>query len=358
MGVVQGSKRREGGQTLVLFVLALTVMVGFAAMTIDVGMLFEDRRQLQNAADAAALAGVAELPNDPATAKLKAREWAVKHGYTASAIKTIDVQTTAYPNDTIYVELEQDFDWFFGRVLGQTSDTVSGEAAAQVGSLAGTSNFMPWAIMLGDSTCLTLTGQPILNANCTVKVGAGNAITGWYGALDLDGTGGGAAEYRDNIIDGDAETVYCAAGQTESNCQSFDVESLSGNQVAGTDKGIDARLANEPACDGNGNGKDDFGEVFVPDVSGTATYAVACPQAPRLIIVPIVSLNGIPVKTVSIAGWSLAYLKSYSCVGGNCNGTGHWEVQISMVDAVYSQSAAYLGAYNPTSAVQIRRLVK
>ncbi|MEE8347156.1 MAG: pilus assembly protein TadG-related protein, partial [Dehalococcoidia bacterium] len=54
--------RRETGQTLVLFVLALGVIMGFTAMTVDVGMFFQERRSLQNAADAAALAGIQELP--------------------------------------------------------------------------------------------------------------------------------------------------------------------------------------------------------------------------------------------------------------------------------------------------------
>jgi Flp pilus assembly protein TadG len=68
---------REGGQTLLIFVLALTVLLGFTTMAIDLGLFFQDRRHLQNTADAAALAGVAELPKKPAAAKSKAAEWAV-----------------------------------------------------------------------------------------------------------------------------------------------------------------------------------------------------------------------------------------------------------------------------------------
>jgi Putative Flp pilus-assembly TadE/G-like len=35
------------GQTLPIFVLALTVLLGFAAMAIDVGLLYEDRRHMR-----------------------------------------------------------------------------------------------------------------------------------------------------------------------------------------------------------------------------------------------------------------------------------------------------------------------
>ena len=72
MKTTQADSRREGGQTLLIFVLALTVLLGMTAMAIDVGLLFEDRRHMQNTADAAALAGVAELPGNPAAAKSQA----------------------------------------------------------------------------------------------------------------------------------------------------------------------------------------------------------------------------------------------------------------------------------------------
>ena len=68
---------------LILFVLALGVLMGFMAMSIDVGMIFHERRSLQNAADSAALAGVPELPESPSAAEAKALEWAENNGYTS-----------------------------------------------------------------------------------------------------------------------------------------------------------------------------------------------------------------------------------------------------------------------------------
>jgi len=75
------SKRHsfDGGQMLVAFVLALAVILGFVAMTIDMGLFYEDRRHLQNTADAAALAGVAELPLQPVAARQKAEQWAANN---------------------------------------------------------------------------------------------------------------------------------------------------------------------------------------------------------------------------------------------------------------------------------------
>jgi hypothetical protein len=55
----------------------------------------------------------------------------------------------------------------------------------------------------------------------------------------------------------------------------------------------------------------------------------------------------------------LAYLVDYHCVGSaNCNGKGHWEVQVQIVDAAYSQTAGFLSAYDPESSIFVRRLVE
>lgn len=50
----------ERGVSLVLAAVSMVVLLGMAALVIDVGGLYEERRQLQNGADAAALAIVAE----------------------------------------------------------------------------------------------------------------------------------------------------------------------------------------------------------------------------------------------------------------------------------------------------------
>ena len=117
---MQGSRsphicRLEHGQTLVVGILFMTVLLGMVAMTVDVGLLFRDRRHLQNSADAMALAGVAELPGNPAQATSKAQQWAANNGIASGDIKTIQVRTTGVPNDTLYVELEGNFGWIFGR---------------------------------------------------------------------------------------------------------------------------------------------------------------------------------------------------------------------------------------------------
>jgi hypothetical protein len=66
----------ERGQALVLFTLFFTVILGFAALVLDVGLLRKSNLDLQNSLDAGALAGVALLPDDAAGAERLALDYA------------------------------------------------------------------------------------------------------------------------------------------------------------------------------------------------------------------------------------------------------------------------------------------
>ena len=59
--------RREQGQIIVLFVFAIVVIMGFASLVIDVGVLRNANQNLWNALDAGALAGAGLLPACPAS---------------------------------------------------------------------------------------------------------------------------------------------------------------------------------------------------------------------------------------------------------------------------------------------------
>jgi Flp pilus assembly protein TadG len=60
---VRARIRNEDGQTLVIVVLFMIVLLGFCALVIDVGHAYLAQRRLQSSVDAAALAGATALPN-------------------------------------------------------------------------------------------------------------------------------------------------------------------------------------------------------------------------------------------------------------------------------------------------------
>ena len=53
--------REESGQTVVLTAFCMTILLGFTALAVDVGMMFRAKRSLQSAADAAAVAAAIEM---------------------------------------------------------------------------------------------------------------------------------------------------------------------------------------------------------------------------------------------------------------------------------------------------------
>ncbi len=119
---------------LVLFVLLLAVVMGFTALTIDVGLVLVERRHLQSAADAAALAAAQELPGTSSILTDKAREWAAKNGYDTSGGAKVTV-TTPYNGDPGKVEvvISKDVSAVFARVLGKEVFAAHARAVATRG---------------------------------------------------------------------------------------------------------------------------------------------------------------------------------------------------------------------------------
>ncbi len=234
-----GNSLGQRGQMMLVMGIFMGALLGFTAMAIDVGLAYRDRRDLQNDVDAAALAGVAYLPSNPTEAEDKAEEWLTKNEVTPDQVTDIEVQSTHTANDTIYVEVDDDFGWIFARVLGMTTSNIGAQSKAVVGTLNATGDLMPWSIVYGDSPCLDANNDAIFGQTCSVKVGAqGKYGGGWRGALDFDGNGGGANEYRDNIIDGQADTYYCIQGQSAPPCEATIIDIKNGNVVGPTEQGI------------------------------------------------------------------------------------------------------------------------
>jgi hypothetical protein len=70
----------ESGQTLVLASLGITVILGFLALSVDMGLMFCVQRSAQTAADSAAITGALEIRYDDVTTEAKADS--ARNGYT------------------------------------------------------------------------------------------------------------------------------------------------------------------------------------------------------------------------------------------------------------------------------------
>ena len=93
------SARGERGAVIIIFAISLFVLIGFAALAIDIGYLHTTRSELQNVADAAALAGARYLGDE--YAKLSLSQMGT-HPFTKeevySAINAVATQNKAAKN--------------------------------------------------------------------------------------------------------------------------------------------------------------------------------------------------------------------------------------------------------------------
>jgi len=127
--------RKEHGQAVVVIILAVVAMIGFVALAVDGGRVFAEKRQAQNAADAAAFAAAmaAVEEKDPQTAAL---EQAALNDYETAGATRVSVYHPPvegpYTGDDQYyqVVIERNLGATFGRAIGMTEYTVRSVAVA------------------------------------------------------------------------------------------------------------------------------------------------------------------------------------------------------------------------------------
>ena len=133
--------RNESGQVLVLLAVAMLALVGLLAQAIDGGFLYLNRRRMQNAADAGALAGgrVLALNGTGAQAYAAAHDYAVNRNHAA----TVDIRVNS---PSISVKACTAVDMTFARVLGVDQRTVCASAGGRFDGVSETGGAAPIAI--------------------------------------------------------------------------------------------------------------------------------------------------------------------------------------------------------------------
>lgn len=150
-------ERGYAGVVVALFVSLL--MLPLCAVAIDLGRIHLEGQRLQNAADAAAMAGVTFLPDDFAKARDAAIEAARRNGYPAASGTTVDVQLGSKPTQ-LRVSV--------GRVLDNSFAAGFGIATADVVRRA-TADYNAPAPM--GSPCNTFANESLPGASETTFVG-------------------------------------------------------------------------------------------------------------------------------------------------------------------------------------------
>jgi hypothetical protein len=92
-----GDRPRRRGAAAIFAMIMMVVLIGFAALTVDVGVLYNTRADLQNAADAAALAGAAAYAT-PAMVQVRLDKDVSANLQTVLAMAVSQAQLTAGKN--------------------------------------------------------------------------------------------------------------------------------------------------------------------------------------------------------------------------------------------------------------------
>ncbi len=151
------AQRGERGQILVLFALGLVAMIAMAGLVLDGGGAYAQRRDEQNGADFAAVAGANAYMNTPgsvatkeAAARSVAAQAATRNGYTDGTdgeIVTVDV-TLLSAGAEVKVDITKPHANTFASVIGQNSWDVGVTATAIAGVIDTAIGAAPWTMSI------------------------------------------------------------------------------------------------------------------------------------------------------------------------------------------------------------------
>jgi len=275
--------REEKGATIVLLALSISALLGFAALAMDVGNMYVNKARLSNLADAAALAGAQDLPDEPQLAEDSAKSYAAQNGL-ASDVVGVSVSNN---NTVIAVTAARTVPFFFAKIFDKTSANVAARAVAAIRTITAASGVVPFGIVQQ---------QFIYGDTYNLKAGAGAGYHGNYQALALGGTG--ATVYQNNIEKGYSGQLH--VGEM--------ISTETGVMSGATSKGIDYRM----------------------DLDKYATFAALKMSSPRILIVPIIDSLDINGRgEVKILGFAAFFLEGVGKSGNENYVTGKFVQMIS-----------------------------
>jgi hypothetical protein len=196
-------RKDERGQAVALMVVSMVVLLGMAALVVDAGAWWRDKRRLQGTADAAALAAAQDLPENPSTARTTAMNYANQNG---GDVADADIVIGSPGNDTVAVTARRTDPGFFSNILGIGTANISARAKARVGPPVQALHVAPMVVDCNHGMIQNCDGNgsprfgPLNKTDLDYDPDALTA-PGAFGMLNLDGGNGtpGSSEEADWI---------------------------------------------------------------------------------------------------------------------------------------------------------------
>ena len=187
--------KNQRGQSMVLSVVFLTVLMGMAALVIDVGSWYRAHRAAQSTADASALAGAQALP-DTTQATALANQYVSKNGGSGTGGTAITFSRQDYETDTIQVTVTRPHPGFFAKLFGLSTVSVKGRATARAWNVSSVRGVAPITVnykhpLLNCTrgtkpTCNPTFGVPTTLTLEDIHTSGGKDAAGSFGLINLD----------------------------------------------------------------------------------------------------------------------------------------------------------------------------
>lgn len=279
---MKGFLKSQKGSALVIFGLAAVILIGFAALVTDVGMMTYHKARLSHAVDSAALAGAQELIYKVYTPESRALDYMTRNGYQ----KAVTTVTREESGTALRVKASFEVKFGLARVLGFNSKTINVTAKGKILPIVAVNKGVrPFAIQ--DQTLK-------YGESYTLKAGGGGGYNGNYDAIALGGNG--AQVYYNNIVNGYNGRLMVGDS----------IETEPGNMSGPTESGVDKLIAQDthtPKC---------TYDNFVPN----------CPRVITILIVDNFVVNG--RATVKIKGFASFFLEGVAGSGNESIVTGRF----------------------------------
>jgi len=245
-------RHSDRAATLAFTAVAAGVLLGAAALAVDLGMLISARVQSQRAADSGALAGAQRLAISGATAsdaRDMAKQFANSHDVLTNPV-AVDDGDVDVVDDTVRVRVHHSIETLFAQVLGIDRVDVSTVAAAEAVPAGGAACPLPIVVVdnwddedgdglydegeryekctgdnpsgctgydLSDDVGLLLEAKSKNNStpNDSTPKSCGAEDPSWYCWIDIvNGSGLGATELEDAIRDCESTDLTLSIGDT------------------------------------------------------------------------------------------------------------------------------------------------
>jgi len=176
------------GNVAIILCLVFTVLLGFTAYVVDIGLIYAEKVKLSNAIDSAVLAAILELPTNSIEAKKVAIEYLEMNNVDPSKVSI----TISADNKSIEMVGIKTVDHFFAPIFGIDSSDVNAITKAIIAPVKSVKGGVrPFAVEIFDFTY----GDVV-----TLKEGGGDGYHGNYGAVALGGNGTNV--FRSNALYG------------------------------------------------------------------------------------------------------------------------------------------------------------